>query len=177
MLTTFPQAPPPELADVRLTIRGLQPQLVRWRRALHQYPELGFKEINTAHLISQQLTQWGIAHQTGVAQTGIVATIPGHRPGPVLAIRADMDALPIEEENQVAYRSQNEGIMHACGHDGHTAIALGTAYYLWIPHSCNDLARQSAYAKLHRAAWYRHSTRPYRRNSTYLPYGYGRSDD
>lgn len=130
MLTTLPQAPPPELADVRLTIRGLQPQLVRWRRALHQYPELGFKEINTAHLISQQLTQCGITHQTGVAQTGIVATIPGRRPGPVLAIRADMDALPIQEQNQVPYRSQRDGVMHACGHDGHVAIALGTAYYL-----------------------------------------------
>ncbi|ASC70140.1 Putative amidohydrolase YhaA [Halomicronema hongdechloris C2206] len=130
MLTTFPKAPPPELADVRLTIRSLQPQLVRWRRALHQHPELGFKEINTAHLISQQLTQWGIAHQPGVAQTGIVATIPGRRPGPVLAIRADMDALPIQEQNQVPYRSQCDGVMHACGHDGHVAIALGTAYYL-----------------------------------------------
>ena len=68
--------------------------------------------------------------QTGIAKTGIVATLTGSRSGPVLAIRADMDALPIQEENDVTYRSQHDGVMHACGHDGHTAIALGTAYYL-----------------------------------------------
>ena len=68
--------------------------------------------------------------KTGIAKTGIVATIKGAHPGPVLAIRADMDALPVQEENEVPYRSQRDGVMHACGHDGHTAIALGTAYYL-----------------------------------------------
>jgi amidohydrolase len=117
-------------ARIRDEIQAIQPQLTEWRRAIHQRPELGFKEHLTAEFVSKKLKQWGIEHQTGIAQTGIVATIAGHRPGPVLAIRADMDALPIQEENQVPYRSQHDGVMHACGHDGHTAIALGTAYYL-----------------------------------------------
>ncbi|NJR40157.1 MAG: amidohydrolase [Leptolyngbyaceae cyanobacterium CSU_1_4] len=115
---------------IRLGIRALQPQLVEWRRILHQHPELGFKEHLTADLITQKLRQWGISHQTEVARTGIVAMVNGNQPGRTLAIRADMDALPIQEENQVPYRSLHDGKMHACGHDGHTAIALGTAYYL-----------------------------------------------
>lgn len=127
--TAFPTLSP-ELSRVRLDIRALQPQLVEWRRRLHQRPELGFREQLTAAFIAQKLQEWGIDHQTGVAQTGVVATLTGTKPGPVLAIRADMDALPIQEENDVPYRSQHEGQMHACGHDGHTAIALGTAYYL-----------------------------------------------
>jgi amidohydrolase len=108
----------------------LQPELVEWRRQLHQKPELGFREQLTAAFIAQKLEAWGIEHQTGIAQTGIVAIIRGTRPGAVLGIRADMDALPIQEENTVAYKSQHDGIMHACGHDGHVTIALGTAYYL-----------------------------------------------
>lgn len=115
---------------VRPGIQGLQPDLIRWRRYLHQKPELGFQEHLTAAFVHHQLDSWGIDHQVGVARTGIVATIPGDRQGPVLAIRADMDALPVQEENEVPYRSQHDGVMHACGHDGHTAIALGTAYYL-----------------------------------------------
>ncbi len=118
------------LSQLRSAIQSLQPRLVEWRRQLHQRPELGFKEHWTAEFISQKLREWGIDHQTGIAQTGIVATIAGGRPGPVLAIRADMDALPIQEENEVPYRSQHDGRMHACGHDGHVAIALGTAWYL-----------------------------------------------
>jgi amidohydrolase len=117
-------------SEIRGEIRALESQLVEWRRRFHQRPELGFTEHLTAGFVAQKLQEWGIEHQTGIAQTGIVATIEGDRKGPVLAIRADMDALPIREENQVPYRSQHEGIMHACGHDGHTAIALGTAFYL-----------------------------------------------
>ena len=117
--------------QIRLEIQNLQTQLVQWRRQLHQRPELGFQEEITATFIAQTLAAIGIPHQTGIAKTGIVATIQSPDPGPVLAIRADMDALPIHEENEVPYRSQHEGIMHACGHDGHTAIALGTAAYLW----------------------------------------------
>ncbi|MBD2055664.1 amidohydrolase [Oculatella sp. FACHB-28] len=115
---------------IRPEIQALQPRLVEWRRHFHQRPELGFRERLTAEAIAQKLQEWGIEHQTGIAETGIVAIIPGNRPGPVLAIRADMDALPIQELNQVPYRSLHDGVMHACGHDGHTAIALGTAYYL-----------------------------------------------
>lgn len=117
-------------ARIRLAIRALQPQLIQWRRSIHQKPELGFREHLTAELISQKLTEWGIDHQMGIAQTGIAAVIEGKGSGRVLGIRADMDALPIQEENEVPYRSQHEGVMHACGHDGHVAIALGTAYYL-----------------------------------------------
>jgi amidohydrolase len=115
---------------LRPEIHNLQMTLVEWRRHLHQHPELGFKEVQTAEFVSKKLQEWGVEHQTGIAKTGIVATIPGSKPGPVLAIRADMDALPIQEENEVPYRSRHDGIMHACGHDGHTAIALGTVYYL-----------------------------------------------
>jgi amidohydrolase len=131
MVSTFPNPSSVDLSRVRLSIRSLQPQLVDWRRRLHQKPELGFQEKLTADFVSQKLQEWGIEHQTGIAQTGIVATIRGHNSTQkVLAIRADMDALPIQELNEVPYCSQHDGVMHACGHDGHTAIALGTAYYL-----------------------------------------------
>lgn len=125
-LTPLPVNP----ARIRADIQALHPQIVEWRRKLHQKPELGFREKLTAEFVCQKLAEWGIEHQINIAQTGIVATIAGNRPGPVLAIRADMDALPIQEQNQVPYRSQHDGVMHACGHDGHTAIALGTACYL-----------------------------------------------
>ncbi|BAY45931.1 N-acyl-L-amino acid amidohydrolase [Scytonema sp. HK-05] len=131
MVSTFPNPSSVDLSRVRLSIRSLQPQLVEWRRRLHQKPELGFQEKLTAQFVSQKLQEWGIEHQTGIAQTGIVATIRGNNSTEkVLAIRADMDALPIQELNEVPYCSQHDGVMHACGHDGHTAIALGTAYYL-----------------------------------------------
>lgn len=132
MVSTFPNSSTVNLTNVRLEIRSLQPQLVEWRRRIHQKPELGFQEKLTAEFISQKLQSWGIEHQTEIAETGIVAIIKGAKSGngKVLAIRADMDALPILEANEVAYCSQHDGVMHACGHDGHTAIALGTAYYL-----------------------------------------------
>ena len=131
MISTFPQTNSVHFSQIRLEIRTLQAQLVEWRRYLHQRPELGFQEEITADFIHQTLTKIGIPHETGIAKTGIVATIESFNPGPVLAIRADIDALPIYEENEVPYRSLHEGTMHACGHDGHTTIALGTAYYLW----------------------------------------------
>ena len=130
MVSTIPTSHsiiPPQL---RPEIRELQPLLVEWRRHLHKRPELGFKEHLTGEFICQKLQEWGIEHQTGVAHTGIVATIDSGEPGLVLGIRADLDALPIQELNDVPYKSIHDGIMHACGHDGHTAIALGTAHYL-----------------------------------------------
>ena len=130
MVSAFPQTNSLDLSQIRSEIRALNPQLVKWRRHLHQYPELGFQEKLTSKFVAQKLQNWDIEHQTGIAQTGIVATIKSSYPGPVLAIRADMDALPIQEENNILYRSRHNGVMHACGHDGHTAIALGTAYYL-----------------------------------------------
>lgn len=130
MVFTVPTLHSVKISQLRLDIRSLQPQLVEWRRHFHQYPELGFRETLTAAFVSEQLQKWGIDHQTEVAKTGVVATIDSGKPGPVLAIRADLDALPIQEANNIPYKSQHDGIMHACGHDGHTAIALGTAYYL-----------------------------------------------
>jgi amidohydrolase len=118
---------------IRSSIQALAPDLVALRRQIHQQPELGFKEQLTAAKITSKLTEWGISHQTGIAQTGIVATIQGKKTSlepKTLAIRADMDALPIQEANDVPYKSQHDGVMHACGHDGHTSIALITAYYL-----------------------------------------------
>ncbi|MBJ7901571.1 MAG: amidohydrolase [Cyanobacteria bacterium RI_101] len=130
MLSALPTASPFRTDQIRLELRSLLPRLIHWRRQLHQMPELGFQERRTAEFISQTLTGLGIPHQTGVAQTGIVALVDSGKPGPVLAIRADMDALPVTELNEVEYRSQIPGAMHACGHDGHAAIALGTAHYL-----------------------------------------------
>jgi amidohydrolase len=130
MASTFTEPNPTVQSPIRPAIQTLRSELSTWRRRLHQYPELGFREHLTASFVHQRLKEWGIAHETEIAGTGIVATLSGEAPGPVLAIRADMDALPILEENLVPYRSQHDGVMHACGHDGHTAIALGTAYYL-----------------------------------------------
>ena len=130
MVSTFPNSRSVDFSQIRLEIRALQSQLVKWRRSIHQRPELGFQERLTSEFIAQKLQEWGIECQTGIAKTGVVATIDGDHAGKVLAIRADMDALPIQEENEVPYCSQHDGVMHACGHDGHTAIALGTAYYL-----------------------------------------------
>jgi amidohydrolase len=131
-MNAFPDLLPTtgHLSQVRLPIRQLLPQLSLWRRHLHQRPELGFQETLTADFIQAKLTDWQIPHTPGIAQTGIVALLKGDRPGPTLAIRADMDALPIQEANEVPYRSLHDGKMHACGHDGHVAIALGTAQYL-----------------------------------------------
>ena len=130
MVFTVESAQSIDLSQIRPEILDLQSDLVQWRRRLHQKPELGFEEHLTAKFIEQQLQKWDISYQTAIAKTGIVATITSNSSGKVLAIRADMDALPIQEANEVDYRSQHDGKMHACGHDGHTAIALGTAYYL-----------------------------------------------
>jgi amidohydrolase len=133
MFATNAPTQPIDPAKIRPDIQALQPELVDFRRQIHQHPELGFKEQLTAAAIASKLTEWGIPHQTGIAQTGIVATIQGRKTSfklKTLAIRADMDALPIQEANQVSYKSLHPGVMHACGHDGHTSIALMTAYYL-----------------------------------------------
>jgi amidohydrolase len=102
------------------------------RRHLHQYPELSFKEFETASFVSKELSAIGILHTQGVAGTGVVGIIEGKKDnGKVVALRADMDALPIQEENEVPYRSVNEGVMHACGHDVHTSSLLGAARILF----------------------------------------------
>ncbi len=100
------------------------------RRDFHRHPELGFQEYRTAEIVARELTTLGLEVTTGIAETGVVALLEGAHPGPVLLLRFDMDALPIEEVSNAEYRSRIPGVMHACGHDGHTAIALGVAKLL-----------------------------------------------
>ena len=103
-------------------------EIIQIRRHLHANPELSAKEAQTAVFISKQLKSWGIEHQTGIAGHGIVALVHGIKPGGrVIALRADMDGLPISESNKVPYASKNAGVMHACGHDMHMASLLGAA--------------------------------------------------
>jgi amidohydrolase len=108
--------------------RKIQDQLVHWRRDIHMHPELGFQETRTAALVSEVLNSLGYRIRTRVGRTGVVGERGEDKP--VVAIRADMDALPIQEANDVEYTSQVPGVMHACGHDAHTAIALGVATLL-----------------------------------------------
>lgn len=116
--------------DLIKEVMTIEHQLIGWRRHLHQYPELSFQEYRTSQFIVGILKQIeGIAIQTNIANTGIVATISSGE-GKTVAIRADMDALPIMEKNEHGYQSKNPGVMHACGHDAHTAILLGTAKIL-----------------------------------------------
>ena len=100
------------------------------RRDFHRFPELGFQERRTAGIVARELSALGLEIRTGIAETGVVALIEGKQPGPVVLLRFDMDALPIQEQTGAEYASQNPGVMHACGHDGHTAIGLTVARLL-----------------------------------------------
>jgi amidohydrolase len=102
-------------------------EVVATRRDLHQHPELGFEEHRTAALVADRLRALGFEVHTGIGKTGVVGVVRGAGPGTTIMLRADMDALPIDEENEVAYRSQQAVHMHACGHDGHVAMLLGAA--------------------------------------------------
>ncbi|MBN1992088.1 MAG: amidohydrolase [Anaerolineae bacterium] len=108
--------------------KAMQAQLTDWRRDFHAHPELGFEEIRTSTRVAEELDKMGYRVRRGVGRTGVVADSGFGQPA--IAIRADMDALPIQEANEVAYASQNSGVMHACGHDAHTAMALGVAALL-----------------------------------------------
>jgi hippurate hydrolase len=109
-------------------------ELFEWmkevRRAIHQWPELGYKEEKTAELVAQSLKKLGIRYQKGIAETGLVGRLVTNENAPTVALRADMDALPITEDTGLPFASQNSGVMHACGHDGHVAIVLGAAAIL-----------------------------------------------
>ncbi len=110
--------------------RTLSDELVRLRREIHRHPELGFREFRTAALVAETLAEiGGFEVKTGVGRTGVVGQL-GSGQGPTIAIRADMDALPIREQSDADYCSQEDGVMHACGHDAHTAILLGAAHLL-----------------------------------------------
>lgn len=117
--------------QIRKLSAELAPTVVEWRRDFHAHPELSNREERTARVVAQHLGEMGIDDvKTGVAHHGVVALIHGGKPGPTVALRADMDALPIEEKTGLEYASQNQGVMHACGHDVHTAVLLGTAQVL-----------------------------------------------
>jgi amidohydrolase len=110
----------------------LQPDVTSWRRHLHQNPEIGFEVHQTAAFVAEKLAAFGVDEIfTGIGQTGLVGIIHGSKGhGPVIGIRADMDALPMQEEADLPHASSVPGRMHACGHDGHTAMLLGAARYL-----------------------------------------------
>ena len=113
------------------SIAGFEKDMAKWRQHLHQNPELGRECYKTAEYVSERLKEFGITEiHTGYASSGLVAIIEGKAPGRTIGLRADMDALPITENTGLSYSSVNEGVMHACGHDGHTTMLLGAARYL-----------------------------------------------
>jgi amidohydrolase len=116
--------------DFTTEAHTMHDKLVSWRRDLHMHPELGFQEERTAGLVAAHLTRIGYRVYTGIARTGVIGILQGMRVGPTVMLRFDMDALPIQEENKVEYASQTPGVMHACGHDAHVTIGLGTAMLL-----------------------------------------------
>jgi len=113
--------------QLKIEANELKDQLITWRRDFHRHPELGFQEFRTSGIVAKHLSSLGMEVQTGIGQTGVVGLLEGSRPGPVVMLRFDMDALPIQEANQTDYSSQTSGVMHACGHDAHTAIGMGIA--------------------------------------------------
>ncbi len=119
------------IEQIKQLADNITEQLLSFRHQLHAHPELSFQEYETAKFVATQLDKWHIPYQSGIAGTGMVAFIEGINPTKsCIALRADMDALPIQEENEKPYKSQNPGVMHACGHDVHTTCLLGAAYIL-----------------------------------------------
>jgi amidohydrolase len=115
---------------IRQLTAEIETGLIAIRRDIHAHPELGFEEVRTSGIVAGELEKLGIRHERGIGKTGIVGLIEGGRPGPVLAIRADMDALPIQENTGLPFASTIPGLMHACGHDIHTTTLLGVASVL-----------------------------------------------
>ncbi len=111
-------------------IADLAPELTEWRQDLHAHPELGFEEHRTSAIVAAKLAEWGIEVTRGIAGTGLVGTLRNGSSGRAIGLRADMDCLPMTEDNEFAHRSTAPGRMHACGHDGHTTMLLGAARYL-----------------------------------------------
>ena len=133
-----PAQPLPAQAGVDARITAVEQDMLGWRRHLHEHPELSNRETGTAAYVAKMLRSFGLEPRTGVARTGVVAVLRGARPGPVVALRADMDGLPVTEETGLPFRSQVKteyggrqvGVMHACGHDTHMAMLLATAKVL-----------------------------------------------
>jgi amidohydrolase len=132
------QGASPLAADIDRLVAQVNPKVVAWREDIHAHPELGNREFRTSKLVAEHLTSLGLEVRTGVAHTGVVGVLRGKLPGPVVALRADMDALPVTEMVDVPfaskvrteYNGQQVGVMHACGHDNHVAILMGTAEVL-----------------------------------------------
>jgi len=124
--------------NVETSIQSVLPRMIAWRRDFHEHPELSYEEVRTARVVAAHLRSLRLEVRTGIAQTGVVGVLRGGRPGPVIALRADMDALPVTEEGDLPFRSrargqyngQDVGIMHACGHDTHVAVLMAAATVL-----------------------------------------------
>ena len=128
--------------DLKVTLEkdldALMPKVIAWRHNIHQYPELSNREYKTAKKVAEHLRSLDIPIETNIAYTGVVGIIEGAQPGPTVALRADMDALPVTEQTGLPYASkqrakylgQDVGVMHACGHDAHVAILMGVAEFL-----------------------------------------------
>jgi amidohydrolase len=125
-------------AELDASLEGIEPRVVEWRRDIHQHPELSNRETRTAKLVAEHLRKLGLAVETGIARTGVVGLLDTGKPGPTIALRADMDALPVVERTEVPFRStvksnyrgEEVGVMHACGHDSHVAVLMGVAQAL-----------------------------------------------
>ena len=140
LLNGFAQSKPHTLARKKANAlsNSIEKKVINWRHELHQYPELSNREFKTSEKIANHLKSLGLEIQTGVAHTGVVGILRGGKPGPVVALRADMDALPVVERTPVSFKSTEKstynglevGVMHACGHDTHMAILMGAAEVL-----------------------------------------------
>ena len=115
--------------NIRPEVEAIKNILIQWRRDFHQYPELGFEEHRTSSIIAETLISFGMSPKTGVGKTGVTADL-NFGEGPTIALRADMDALPMQETSGLSFSSKHDGVMHACGHDGHMAMLLGAAKIL-----------------------------------------------
>ncbi len=132
------RAAPADQAAIRAGAAAVDQQVIAWRRDIHQHPELGNREVRTSKIVADHLRSLGLEVRTGVAHTGVVGVLKGGKPGPVVALRADMDALPVTEPAglpfastvKAEYNGQQVGVMHACGHDAHTAMLMGVAQIL-----------------------------------------------
>lgn len=118
------------MTQIPAPLLELAPEMTGWRRRIHAWPELGFEEERTSALVAEVLESLGLEVHRGLGTTGMVAVVDSGKPGQSIGLRADMDALPMDEENDLDYRSQRPGVAHTCGHDGHTAALLGTARHL-----------------------------------------------
>lgn len=130
--------------QIETAVSKLDRQVIAWRRDIHQHPELSNREFRTSKVVAEHLKKLGLEVKTGIAHTGVTAVLKGDQPGPTIALRADMDALPVIEQVDVPFKStvtseylgKNVGVMHACGHDAHVAILMGIAEALVSSWDC-----------------------------------------